>query len=187
MGVVFFTQEKECYAGFNLVVGDLALDSVCYYCNRSPPNMPRRLGAGLYGVSNGLLGSPWEKVERGKSIFHSLLEQGEEGEDSLLASELIEKLLKDATPCSVEHQQTGYPPCVEAPLAKVFIPGVKPWEEVQGADPLVKDLVFGTVCHTIVLVDYQGHVTLFEQSMDSQTFKWAPRATRFDFDLEVKK
>lgn len=75
------------YAGFNLVVGDEA--GVWYMSNQS--GHPRRLGPGLYGLSNAGLDTPWPKVVRGKG-----------GLAGLLAGEAIEvgaimRLLADRT------------------------------------------------------------------------------------------
>lgn len=120
--------------------------SLHYYSNRAPSPGSRPLGPGVYGVSNGLLGCPWDKVERGKGAFLTTLEGHGEGESDELAGVLIEEVLRDATPCQVDLQLTGYLPSVEAPLARVYIPGVKPWEGVTGADPQVAHEVFGTVC-----------------------------------------
>lgn len=61
---------EQDYAGFNLLVGDRG--SLWYFTN-SDTMAPRRLVAGVYGLSNASLDTPWPKVEQGKSRLLSLL------------------------------------------------------------------------------------------------------------------
>lgn len=72
------------YAGFNLLLGD---DSGLWYLSNSnhPDNCaPLRLGAGIYGLSNARLDTPWPKVELGKERLRSLLAAGGPDHDELL-------------------------------------------------------------------------------------------------------
>jgi uncharacterized protein with NRDE domain len=57
------------YNGFNLLVGSPA--NLTYYSNRS--HAIRSLDAGLFGLSNHLLDTPWPKVVRGKAKLERLL------------------------------------------------------------------------------------------------------------------
>lgn len=59
------------YAGFNLLVGDAR--ELCFLNPRS--GGPRRLAAGIYGLSNADLDTPWPKVERAKAALAECLEQ----------------------------------------------------------------------------------------------------------------
>ncbi|MBT8092359.1 MAG: NRDE family protein, partial [Gammaproteobacteria bacterium] len=68
------------YAGFNLLVGDT--QSVAYLSNRGAD--ARELAPGIYGLSNALLDSPWEKVVRSKAAFARLLEDGSVSHADLL-------------------------------------------------------------------------------------------------------
>lgn len=61
--------DKEAYAGFNLLVSDGR--SLAYLSNRDAD--AQDLGAGVYGVSNALLDSPWDKVLRSKQAMDDLL------------------------------------------------------------------------------------------------------------------
>jgi len=56
------------YAGFNLVVADTT--QVAYASNRD--GAPRRLGAGVYAVSNAVLDTPWFKAEYARTAFREL-------------------------------------------------------------------------------------------------------------------
>jgi uncharacterized protein with NRDE domain len=64
------------YNGFNLVLGDR--DRLYWFSNRggADERNGKALEPGIYGISNGLLDSPWPKVLRTKAQFASLLCQG---------------------------------------------------------------------------------------------------------------
>ena len=61
------------YNGFNLLAGDAR--ELHWVSNRE--GRPRRLGPGVYGLSNHLLDTPWPKVTAGKSGLEALLGGGE--------------------------------------------------------------------------------------------------------------
>ncbi|HTH77240.1 MAG TPA: NRDE family protein [Trinickia sp.] len=60
------------YNGFNLIVGDLARRELAWYCNQadSPPSM---LPAGVHGISNAVLDTPWPKLVRKRTELGSLV------------------------------------------------------------------------------------------------------------------
>ncbi len=58
------------FSGFNLLVADA--ETLCYCSNRDGP--PRVLPAGIYGVSNHLLDTPWPKLTTAKARFAEALE-----------------------------------------------------------------------------------------------------------------
>ena len=60
-------KKADAYNGFNLLCGDVA-DGLWHFSNRSEASESfRPLAAGLYGLSNHLLDTPWPKVAQGKS------------------------------------------------------------------------------------------------------------------------
>ena len=61
------------FAGFNLLCADG--ESLWYASNRAA-TFARPLGAGLYGVSNHLLDTPWPKVERAKRALADWIDSG---------------------------------------------------------------------------------------------------------------
>lgn len=61
------------YSGFNLLVDDGV--GLGYVSNRGDALHP--LSAGVYGLSNHLLDTPWPKVEAGKKTLTALLDDGE--------------------------------------------------------------------------------------------------------------
>lgn len=61
------------YGGYTLIVGDSR--QLYVYSNRDPE--ARALTAGVHGLSNHLLDTPWPKVSRGKERLSDLLSAGE--------------------------------------------------------------------------------------------------------------
>ena len=62
------------------------------YTSNQDPSTPRELGPGVYSLSNCLLDSPWQKVQRGKAVFTDIVNSP----DSSLTDRLF-KLLSDDT------------------------------------------------------------------------------------------
>lgn len=125
------------YAGFNLLVGDLARGELHYGGNR-PGADARRLEAGLYGLSNAMLDTPWPKVER---LKQGLAKLGPVHEGTAFG------LLDDNTRVALEQlPNTGVGPEWESLLSSIFI---------QSAD-------YGTRAQTVLCVE-QGRVAITEQ------------------------
>ncbi len=72
--------DDSAYAGFNLLVGDG--ETLAWHSNRG--DGARVLAPGIYGLSNALLDSPWDKVVRSKTRLKRLLEEGKVNETQLL-------------------------------------------------------------------------------------------------------
>ena len=66
---------RQAYNGFNLFLGDA--DALWYVASEGAG--PRELGAGIYGLSNHLLDTPWPKVVGSKARFEAAL-QGDDPE-----------------------------------------------------------------------------------------------------------
>lgn len=125
------------YAGFNLLVGDLARGELHYGGNRSGADA-RRLEAGLYGLSNAMLDTPWPKVER---LKQGLAELGPVHAGTAFG------LLDDDTRAALEQlPSTGVGPEWESLLSSIFI---------QSPD-------YGTRAQTVLCVE-QGTVAITEQ------------------------
>ncbi|OIN12774.1 NRDE family protein [Oceanisphaera psychrotolerans] len=125
------------YAGFNLLVGELTRGELWYGGNR-PGADARRLEAGLYGLSNAMLDTPWPKVERLKQGLATL---GPVHEGTAFG------LLDDDTRAALEHlPNTGVGPEWESLLSSIFI---------QSPD-------YGTRAQTVLCVE-QGRVAITEQ------------------------
>jgi uncharacterized protein with NRDE domain len=59
------------YDGFNLIVGDR--DECWYLGNRPLSSVPQKLSAGIYGLSNAQLNSPWPKTQQAQSLLKNWL------------------------------------------------------------------------------------------------------------------
>ena len=76
------------FAGFNLVVGDLARQRWSWITNRSATAasgsswQTRKLTTGVYGLSNAQLDTPWPKTERIKQALKAALEADAAGASS---------------------------------------------------------------------------------------------------------
>ena len=85
----------EEYTGYNALVSDL--DSLWWTSNWAGAALP--LDAGIYGISNAALDTPWPKVVNGKRRFVDALESGAEVEDlfAVLADDAVapDELLPD--------------------------------------------------------------------------------------------
>ena len=66
-------QNKTDYAGFNLLLG--TGKELFYYSNKSPENQYQNLPAGIYGLCNHLLDTPWPKLVAARSKFTELLKE----------------------------------------------------------------------------------------------------------------
>lgn len=98
------------YSGFNLLVGDAR---ELWYLN-SRTGIPEQLSAGIYGVSNAALNTPWPKLLRARAALHDCLHAPE--------AEILLQLLSDPLPAADEElPSTGVSPEVERKLSSVFI------------------------------------------------------------------
>jgi uncharacterized protein with NRDE domain len=143
------------YAGFNLLAGTGG--ELAYFCNRNGA-AAQPLAAGIYGLSNHWLDSPWPKLLRARSRLAQLAGSGD-----VVPASLFE-LLADRTPADLdETPDTGLPP---------------DWERALSA-PFVVHERYGTRCSTVLLVEHGGHTTMLERRFDAQGLEIG--AARFEF------
>ena len=73
------------YAGFNLLLGNA--EELWYFTNSGPAaaHRPQRLEAGVYGLSNAQLDTPWPKVDSGKRKLEALLDRASAPDHDALA------------------------------------------------------------------------------------------------------
>jgi len=132
-------RDAALYNGFNLILGDAR--ELFYYSNRE--GSPRRLGPGIYGLSNHLLDTPWPKVTSGRNALSALLGRGSELIPDLLT------LLSDRSLASDDSlPETG------VSLA---------WERLLSAAFISSDS-YGTRSSTVLLVGRDRGVVLVERS-----------------------
>ncbi len=132
--------EHGAYDGFNLIVG--SGQQLMHYSNRT--RRVTGLGAGVYGLSNHLLDTPWPKVERAKQALRGL--DCAPRED--LESGLAQLLADDARAPDDDLPRTGVSMEWERVLSSAFI---------RTAD-------YGTRASTIVLRGADGHTSFVESA-----------------------
>ena len=135
------TISPEAYAGFNLLVADSS--QLAYLSNRG--GGLQQLPAGIYGLSNATLDTPWEKVERSKSRLGALLQQGRVNETHLL------RLLGDMEKGPANEVRSDRLPFATAHAITA---------------PFIVTPEYGTRCSTIVRVDHAGIWHFLERRFD---------------------
>ncbi len=104
----------EEYTGYNLLASDL--ESLWWTSNWAGAALP--LDAGIYGVSNAALDTPWPKVVNGKRHFRDALDAGANVEDlfAVLADDAVapDELLPD-TGVSIELERLVSPAFIASP------------------------------------------------------------------------
>jgi uncharacterized protein with NRDE domain len=142
------------YNGFNLIAG--TPDDLWYFSNYGKEI--RRLDAGIYGLSNHLLDSPWPKVKRGKEKFSDVLT------DKIVdPARLFEFLYDDKQADDKFLPDTGIGLERERALSSMFI----------------KTNGYGTRCSTVVLVDRNNNVLYSERTYNLVTFEYNTQSFQF--------
>lgn len=130
------------YSGFNLLLGGPR--ALYYFTNRNG-HAARLLPAGIYGLSNHWLDSPWPKLLRTRARLSELV-MGDPVQPAALFD-----LLADRAPADTDEiPDTGLPP---------------DWERALSA-PFVVHERYGTRCSTLLLVERNGHTTMLERRFD---------------------
>jgi len=128
------------YNGFNLLVYDS--QEMGYYSNRSGER-PRTLETGVYGLSNGLLDTPWPKVTKGKQALSSAITAG------VTEEQLLDILADDHVAADADLPDTGVGIEKERMLSALCI--VSP--------------EYGTRCSTLVRFSSDGGISLTEKTI----------------------
>jgi len=125
------------YSGFNLLAG--TAEALWYYHARE--RTPRALPAGLYGLSNACLDSPWPKLRKAKAALADCLDAPE--------AERLLALLHDCRPAAdTELPDTGIGLASERLLSSIFIASAH----------------YGTRASTALIVAADGSRQLVERS-----------------------
>ncbi|MGR9090259.1 MAG: NRDE family protein [Gammaproteobacteria bacterium] len=146
------------YSGFNIIASrskDLA-----WYSNFVDER--RTLGAGVYGLSNHLLDTPWPKVRRLKHAFDKLDAMPE----TELVSALFDALASEQAAPDPELPATGLDLAYERILSPIFINGDH----------------YGTRCSTVILIDRHRQLTFIERRFGPHKTFLDERTFRFEID-----
>jgi uncharacterized protein with NRDE domain len=149
------------YGGFSLLVGNL--DRLCYLSNRG--GGIEELSAGVHGLSNHLLDTPWPKVRLGKQRVAALLAANE--------TKLLEGLflaLADRSPApDTELPDSGVGLQRERELSPAFIAGER----------------YGTRASTVLLVSRGNEAVFVEKAFGPMGRPLGTAASR-RFALQVR-
>ncbi|MEO0556846.1 MAG: NRDE family protein [Bacteroidota bacterium] len=148
-------RQRDAYNGFNLLVGDTQETWIV----STRLSEPRQLEAGIYGLSNDTLDTPWPKVQRGKDGLKRLLDSDEIHGQAAFA------VLSDAEPASdADLPDTG------VGLA---------WERALSS-PFIQMERYGTRTSTVLTVSSDGRAAWAERphlSDDDRSYSFRLRGT----------
>jgi len=137
------------YSGFNLLVGDAGQ---LWYASNRMDRFAQPLPAGVHGLSNEFLDSPWPKLQRVRRAFEGWL--ADESASGGAGNNIVERLftmLADRTPAPEGSPATGLP---------------AEWERTLSS-PFVVHPTYGTRCSTILLIEPSGAVVMAERRFDA--------------------
>jgi uncharacterized protein with NRDE domain len=152
-------ETSDMYNGYNLIYG--YIDNLHYFSNIS--KKPVKLSAGIYGLSNHLLDSPWPKVIKSKREFSKILEEPNPSKNELF------ELLKDEEiyPDDV-LPETGLEKELERMVSPIFTVTEK----------------YGTRSSSVIFVDLEKKADFTEKSYNSKNEEWI--TSSFSFQIEIK-
>ena len=137
------------FAGYNLLVGDRS--SLVYVNNQEEKIW--EVEPGIHGLSNGLLNSPWPKVNRGKQSLKMLLDREQE-----LSTDALIEIMNDRTEAAdADLPNTGVPVDLERKLSSAFIRNT--------------ERHYGTLCSSAIIFDDAGEIRFCEQNYDESGAK----------------
>lgn len=132
------------YNGFNLLLGDM--NRICHYSNVT--DQITELKAGVHGVSNALLDTPWPKLNQAKTELKKAIQK-----DEIEFEQLFELLKNEQKPPEDKLPDTGIPKEWEKAVSSVFI----------------KTETYGTRCSTLLLIDHNAQATFIERRYNPKT------------------
>ena len=134
--------KSSAYNGFNLICGHLT-EGLWHFSNRNDaPACLQPLTAGIYGLSNHLLDTPWPKVARGKSALAMAV-------NALPSESPLFGLLRDE---NIHEDKT-------LPRTGISLE----WERMLSA-AFVRAPDYGTRCCSVLSLDQHEFVTFDEQT-----------------------
>jgi len=154
------SQKAHAYNGFNFLLGDL--QDLFVYSTRGET---RKLSAGIYGLSNRLLDTPWPKVKRGKKLLKEALTQKGKGLEEALFALLADRHV---------------PPDNQLPQTGINLE----WERIL-SPMFITSPVYGTRSSTVLLMGNNKSITFIEKVYDGKSEPWV--TSRFAFFQKPEK
>jgi len=138
-------QSRDSYQGYNLLLWEQ--EQLFYFSNKQESTDISPLEPGIYGLSNGLLDSPWPKVKQAKAALKEAIAAPQ------LFTEKLLTVLQSREVANDEHlPDTGIGLDGERTLSPCFI-------HMDG---------YGTRATTVLLVNSKQEVQFVEQNWDDQ-------------------
>lgn len=153
------TQTADRYNGYNLIAG--TFEDPWYYSNYQHKVV--QLGSGLYGLSNNLLDSKWQKVIKGKEALAPLIKDKELDINALFAIMGNKEVVNN----EALLPQTGLPIDRERAISSMFI-------DTEG---------YGTRATTLVTVNRLGEVSFTERLFENGKFTGVEN--RYGFEIGI--
>lgn len=144
------------YSGFNLIAGSIA--QLYHYNNSS--NEITSIDAGIHGISNATLDTPWPKVTQTKAALSSL------DTPAVIDEEALFRIMADKTPAP-DQQLPDLPLPIEQKRAV--------------SANFIETPNFGTRSTTLLLVDHDDQVTFAERTYQANG---RTSDARFSFPIE---
>ncbi len=151
-------RDRHRYNGFNLVVG--GRDALYYYGNRGAAPAP--IAAGVHGLSNHLMDTPWPKVERAKAAMAAIVRR-----EDPPGTEALMTLLQD------RH----LPPDEALPATGVGLE----WERLLST-AFIQSSAYGTRCSSVLMMASDGRTRFVERTFTPGD---QPRTRRFTLQIPV--
>ncbi len=138
------------FTGFNLIAGSFSEDvEIGYFSNRS--DGVKILDDGIYGLSNHLLDTAWQKVTSGKELLREILSAEEIETEKLFEILAVQKIADDKdlpnTGIGIERERVLSPIFIETPI-------------------------YGTRCSTVLLFENSGKVVFAERTFEGDPQEW---------------
>ncbi|KAI7859147.1 NRDE protein-domain-containing protein [Circinella umbellata] len=171
------------YGGFNLICMNLNKKAepheMVYFSNRENSEISDLSPGTIYGLSNSVLGNPWEKVKKGREMFGEIIQRNLDDEEALI-DELFGLLSERADPA----------PSSDRDVAQI-LEDVKNWIFVPKFEYL--NNAYATRTSTVILIDHDGNAVFVERDRfqvtksDNEEEKFIPlnekgRMFRFNID-----
>jgi uncharacterized protein with NRDE domain len=132
------------YNGFNLLIGNK--DKLLHYSNES--DVITEIEPGIHGVSNALLNTSWPKLDKAKIKLERVISQ-----EDIDKEELFEILKNSEKAPDHKLPSTGMSKELEKAVSSIFI----------------RTENYGTLCSSILLVDYEGNADFTERRYNPNT------------------
>ena len=163
------------FRSFNFVGIQLKPDDSieCHYYGNKNQKSPKAINEGVHVVACTNITTPWNKVTHGERIFTELLQRkGSEGSD-VLAEALFSELLSDSEclfPDELIKTQSASRMSDDflEKYCSIMISGIS---------------TYGTRTQTIVLVDFDNHVTFYERNRTGYDKPWTQGKHEYNIEF----